>query len=435
MKNIFIYIVALIAVAACQREDDPLLMGRPEERVEQILKDYRQQLVDAPSGWKGYLFPGSGGGYSFYMTFSTEGRVTMLADINADCQVKPFESSFRMEAVQRPSLFFDTYSYLHILSDPDPDTVGGAQGHGLNSDFEFAFESTQGDTIKLKGNQHGSPLLLIKATAAESEALRRGDLSVLQKGVVGYKDKNPFTYLQSRDGKRINTSFNLDAKTFSLSFKQADSLNIQTTPFAYTTNGIFLQKQITYKDVTFREVSYDASGKFYVMVGGERINLVPSADPILPLHLLLGIDFTTVSVPFEPLPGWSPLYTNLRLTIHNALLAKGVGLSNIELAFNPKNKTLTLDVFMRAVGDGGYYLGRYQYAYTKSADGVFKFTRYEEPTGNAKYIEEDMAPFLYYFNSSRFRMEYLKTDDGFVAQLKCVESPTFYFSGNFGSAF
>ena len=45
----------------------------------------------------------------------------------------------------------------------------------------------------------------------------------------------------------------------------------------------------------------------------------------------------------------------------------------------------------------------------------------------------EVSPILAYFDTYRFRMEYLKVKDDYVAQVKCVESPTFYFTGNFGS--
>ena len=66
---------------------------------------------------------------------------------------------------------------------------------------------------------------------------------------------------------------------------------------------------------------------------------------------------------------------------------------------------------------------------------MFRFSAYDEPNGNAEYIEENMAPLLYYINKYRFRMEYYNGPDGYIGQMKCVESPSFYFTTNFGSAF
>ena len=90
----------------------------------------------------------------------------------------PKESSYRLKALQQPSLIFDTYSYLHVLSDPDETVNGGTRGAGLLSDFEFYFDSSTTDTIKLVGRLHGSKMILIRATQAEGDAYNSGALAV-----------------------------------------------------------------------------------------------------------------------------------------------------------------------------------------------------------------------------------------------------------------
>ena len=425
----------ILAVVGCRESDEEAILGRPEERMEKILKEYKEQLVSSPYGWKGFIFPGLGGGYSFLFDFTAEGRVSMMADINYDCADKPYESSFRLEAVQRPSLFFDTYSYLHILADPDPDTIGGNLGQGLLSDFEFAFESVNSDTIHLKGNQNDTPLILIKASQEEAQAFKSGAVNTVMANTSAYGKSNPFLYIQSNDGKRLNTSFNLDTKSFALSYKQADSLNITSTPFGYTARGIFLQKPVRYRNIEFQEVFYDdASEEWYVDVNGTRTNVNSTADPVLPLHLLLGVDFSVISIPTKPLDGQSPVFVTTTGNVAGALGNMSLGLSFMEFDFNTENKTVNFNVFIRSLSNGRLYLAQYPYVYTKSSDGVFKFSPYDEPNGNAEYIQESMAPLLYYINKYRFRMEYFNASGQYVAQMKCVESPAFYFTANFGSA-
>jgi hypothetical protein len=436
MKNIFYYILLVSALGAgCRGEDDDALLGRPEDRSKEMLATYRAQLLDSPYGWKGFVFPGGGGGFSFLFEFSSEGRVTMVADINDDCATEPYESSFRLEAVQRPSLFFDTYSYLHILSDPNPDTLGGVLGQGLLSDFEFAFESTKGDTIYLKGNQNGTPLVMIKASQEEWEGYHGGALKTIPFAFDAYGKENPFIYIQSNDGKRINTSINLDAKKFSLSYKQGDTLNITSTPFGYTTLGIYLQKPLKYRNIEFQEVFFDAVQRsHYILVNGTRTDLRASEEPVLALHLFLGVDFSVISVPPRQIEGWSQSFLFMGGQLATLLMNAGLELSYMEFEFNADNKTMNFNVFMIDVSTGRLYLAQYPYTYTKSINGVFKFLPIDEANANAEYIRPVSAPLLYYFDNYRFRMEYLKTADGYVAQMTCVESPAFYFSGNFGSA-
>src|SRR5204862_5715275 len=79
--------------------------------------------------------------------------------------------------LQQPSLLFDTYSYLHVLADPNPDVNGGTVGGGLFSDFEFYFDSNSADTIQLVGRLNGSKMSLVKATPAEENAYNSGQLA------------------------------------------------------------------------------------------------------------------------------------------------------------------------------------------------------------------------------------------------------------------
>jgi hypothetical protein len=436
-KNLlYITLLTLVVFTACQQDEDEAIMGRPEERMAEILHNYKQQLVNSPYGWKGFVFPELGGGYGFLFEFNQEGRVTMMADINEDCALKPFESSFRMAAVQRPSLFFDTYSYLHILSDPDSDTIGGNVGQGLLSDFEFAFESVNGDTIRLKGNQNGTPLMLIKASQEEAQAFKSGKVNTVLTNTSGYAKANPFVYIQSSDGKRLNTTFNLEERTFSLSYRQADTLSIASTPFGYTSRGIFLQKSMRYRNIQFREVFFDAAKNvWYIEASGTRIDVSSTPEPVLPLNLLLGVDFSVISIPAQKIEGWSQTFSTLRQNVSLTLLDNGIGLYEMELDFNTANKTLNFNVIIRSASNGRYFLAQYPYTYTKSADGVFKFSPYDEPNGNGEYIKPVMDALLYYFDTYRFRMEYYKTPaGGYVAEMKCVEKSAFAFTANFGSA-
>lgn len=437
-KRILQSLFIAASLVACRQDDDDTILGKPEVRMDQLVKDYHQKLVSSPNGWKGYVFPGNGGGYSFLMQFSSEGRVVMMADINEESATKSFESSFRLATVQRPSLFFDTYSYLHILSDPDPNVIGGVVGEGLKSDFEFAFEkvSDNGDTIHLKGNQNASSFTLIKATSEEAVAYRRGDIKTLMNKADAYGEAHQFVYIQSPDGKRLNTTINLDKRSFSLSLRQADTLNIQSVPFSYTSQGLHLKKPVRYGNITFQDVLFDgATEQYYAMSNGSRINLVTSEEPILPLHLLLDVDFNTISAPQAPLEGSSPNFNAIVEYMTNALENAGLTYLAIELEFHTDNKTMNMNLFFEPFDASATYVAQYPFTYEKSTDGVFKFKQHDEPNGNGKFLLGIMPRMFYYFDNNRFRMDYYKSENGYIPQMRSVESPQFYFTGNFGSEF
>ncbi|WP_448701969.1 DUF4302 domain-containing protein [Mucilaginibacter sp. AW1-3] len=164
MKKYLIYTaLALTILSACKKTNTVAPGDLPEARVSAALALYNTTLTGSANGWKAVLFPKGGGVYLFSMKFSTTNRVSMLSDINATTSTTAVESSYKIKQEQAPSLLFDTYNYIHLLSDPDPTVMGGNAGTGLNSDFEFYFDTIKGDTVNLIGNRLGSKLMLIKA--------------------------------------------------------------------------------------------------------------------------------------------------------------------------------------------------------------------------------------------------------------------------------
>jgi hypothetical protein len=171
--------VIVTAIASCKKEDDPVFDKSPDERLKETLDAYQAQLSGAQNGWKALLKTAGGNGstHSFFFKFNDANRVVMLSDFDSLSAVTIKESSYRLKALQQPSLLFDTYSYLHVLSDPDNTVNGGIRGGGLLSDFEFYFDSTSVDTVKLVGRVNGSRLVLVRATPAEEAAYTSGQLA------------------------------------------------------------------------------------------------------------------------------------------------------------------------------------------------------------------------------------------------------------------
>jgi Domain of unknown function (DUF4302) len=179
MKKVLIIIFIVAAgISSCKKEDKSVFDKSPDERLSEKLAAYQAQLTGAQNGWKALIKVDSGKGstYSFYFKFNNENRVVMLSDFDSLSTVTPKESSYRLKALQQPSLIFDTYSYLHILSDPNETVSGGVRGAGLLSDFEFYFDSTTADTIKLVGRFNGSKMMFVRATKAEEDAYNNGAL-------------------------------------------------------------------------------------------------------------------------------------------------------------------------------------------------------------------------------------------------------------------
>lgn len=179
MKNNIIYCILILSLFSCKKDDKPVFDKSPDERLNEKLAAYQAQLSGAQNGWKAILRVDSGKGpvFSFYFKFTDSNRVKMLSDFDSLSAVTLTESSYRLKALQQPSLIFDTYSYLHVLSDPFEGVNGGVRGAGLSSDFEFYFDSTTTDSVKLVGRIHGTKMTLVRATKAEEDAYNSGALA------------------------------------------------------------------------------------------------------------------------------------------------------------------------------------------------------------------------------------------------------------------
>jgi hypothetical protein len=195
------------------------------------------------------VYPDAGGAYSFYFKFNETNRVVMYSDFDAASAGTPRESSYRLKALQQPSLIFDTYSYLHLLSDPNEATInvqsnvngfrGGTIGQGLRSDFEYAIDTATADLIILTGRQHGTRAFLVKATQQEATAYSNGQLaSVLEE----LKNLNRILYYFKRltlGGSAYDVSINDNLKTIAFTWVDGNgSVRTFNTTYYYTPDGI-----------------------------------------------------------------------------------------------------------------------------------------------------------------------------------------------------
>ncbi|MEP6701317.1 MAG: DUF4302 domain-containing protein, partial [Bacteroidota bacterium] len=181
-KGIVYFLLITGAFSSCKKDDKSVFDQSPDDRLNATLSKYQAQLSGAQNGWKAVIYPAGGGAYSFYFKFNDSNRVKMYSDFDSVTAITLKESSYRLKALLQPSIIFDTYSYIHLLADPNEAQVitvnvnNGGLGEGLKSDFEFYFDSTTTDSIKLIGRFNGSKAVLVRATAQEATAFNSGRL-------------------------------------------------------------------------------------------------------------------------------------------------------------------------------------------------------------------------------------------------------------------
>jgi hypothetical protein len=250
IKDLFLYIIIfLTSFASCNKDDSTAFEQSPDERVNETLANYQTLLSGAQYGWRAVVYPAGGGAYSFYFRFNDANRVVMYSDFDAASAATAKESSYRLKALQQPSLIFDTYSYLHLLSDPNEATInvqsnangfrGGTLGQGLRSDFEYAIDTATADSVKLIGRQHGTRAFLVKATQQEAAAYGNGGLATT---LLQLQNLNKILYYFKRltlGGKTYDVSINDNLKTIAFTWVDGNgNVNTFNTPYYYTTDGI-----------------------------------------------------------------------------------------------------------------------------------------------------------------------------------------------------
>lgn len=243
----------IFILSACEKEEDTPA-ERPDERLNEVLSNYKSQLVGSVYGWKAILYPDGGAGYSFLFQFTDNDRVQMYSDINAGTATESKESTYRLQALQRPSLLFDTYSYLHILADPDASKSGGDWGEGQYSDFEFAFESASADTITLSGQYNGSRLVLIRATQEEAQNYIR---NIAETAETFENITQLTTYFKrlTAGNQVFDISMDVSARRITFSYYEGDVARSFTSSYYYTENGLVLLEPFVNNQLSIRSLS------------------------------------------------------------------------------------------------------------------------------------------------------------------------------------
>lgn len=259
-KILLVSLVVVSLLSSCQKNDQELPSGeRPDERLSQLLTEYKTILTEAEYGWKAELYPSGGDSYIFFFDFSDNDRVTMVSDINASAATQPIESTYRLKAMQRPSLLFDTYSYLHILSDPDPAKSGGEPGAGKYSDFEFSFDSVATDFIELTGNFHGSKLRMVKATQQDVNTFRS-----IAANILALDNINNFTTYFKRltiGDNAFDIQIDSERRQITFFYYEGEEKRSFTTSYNYTIDGITLSSPFVRNNLTitnFTSIQYNA---------------------------------------------------------------------------------------------------------------------------------------------------------------------------------
>ncbi len=284
-KNLLYTFLAIITlVASCRKDDDNAFDKSPDERLNETLQQYQAALSGSPYGWNANLTTADGGSYRFYFSFNESNRVEMYSDFDSTTATTIRESSYRLKALQQPSLIFDTYSYIHILSDPDGAVSGGTYGQGLRSDFEFAIDTVTADSIGLTGRFNGSKLSLRKAAQGDRAVWANKQVT---NGVVNFRNYwNIHLYFKRLvyAGTQYELQFDTTLKKVAVSWISGAQTNTVTRGYYYWANGVYFSDPIVNGSANipgFSITSYDAGAQtINVTVNGTAATISGFTTPI-----------------------------------------------------------------------------------------------------------------------------------------------------------
>lgn len=289
MKRVLLYtMAAFLVLASCSKKDDPVFDESPDVRLNKVLAEYQAALAGAPNGWNAELRTANGSLYHFHFGFNDANRVQMYADFDTLTASVRKESSFRLKALQQPALLFDTYSYVHILADPDATVNGGEFGLGLSSDFEFSLDTLAADSIKLTGRFNGSKMTLRKASAQDLQAWQNGQWkNALLFESIPALILNYFKRLNV-GGRAYEISLDAARREITFTWKDGGGTTRQhTTTYSFAGNNVQLGTPLTDGSNTITTLSNlnwnGGTSSFQVNVNGtQTANIAGAIAPLIP---------------------------------------------------------------------------------------------------------------------------------------------------------
>lgn len=430
MKKFIYFITLLLLGASCSdpQEIEEIFGTDPDQRIADTLLYVKSTLVDAPNGWKGHLTTEYGGGYGFYMEFMDNDRIKMVADLTDQTASEVKESTFRIRQIMAATLSFDTYTYLTMLQDPNPGVYGGLSGRGLGSDVEYNYLRTNGDTLVFEGRKFNKQqLILVKASKAESEAYLAGSYqsSIAKTNKFFADNANP--YIELGDAKyqiSINSELKLVDGTAVLGGNEVVS---RTAKYYYTLNGVKSTHPITLSGQDIVELRWKENKLYALSNQGEEFEIKNSAEPIMPLHLLIGKRYGLLYSPFLTyLPGTSAQGLDILKFYHEGLGNRATGYffnyGEISFIWDATNQRVLLAGFSSQNGGSSGWATIITYDYTlDNATGVFRLTQRTGATGG--YTSAILQPMHNFLLNSSFTLTYHTEGGATYAKISGIERP------------
>lgn len=351
----YISILILLASAAVHtacNESTVTMDDSVDVRVDSAMKGYQAQLAGAEFGWFADIET-SKGFYRFWMDFADNNMVTMFTD-NLDYPELngiPRTSTYMFHAYQRPVLTFDTYNYLHIISDPNDAISGGTGNLGLKTDFEFEIDEVTDDVFTMTGRINRIKATLTRATEAEMQAVKQGQLQEALRNAPSYK-QNLFCYM---DVNGLTVDVKLSTRTVMFLYKVGNVTQIEAveTHTDIVTKDLVFDTPVTINGVEIKGLNYHADTDNFTTDSDTPILIQAKSKANIGMEACFGVEkyYTILRVEDGMFPSTNESENYLGYLMHNIFQMKLLLTSGIA-SFSHINLYFGLDTEGQLAADG-----------------------------------------------------------------------------------
>lgn len=410
MKNIIKFLfILLVLVTGCKRSEVDLTFGEtPDVRMSAAQRAFKEQLVAATYGWKVSNSTLLKGTFGHYMDFDAEGnsdRVRMISDINSKTISEVKASAYRVKLVNAPILSFETYNYIHLLGDPDPNIVGGTVGVGFKGDIEFEFERATADSIFLIGRKFNTRMILTRATKEEQTAYLNGGYlanvntikEVFANNLISLFDIQETTY---------QISANANTKTVEVMSVVDGEIKLQAASFYYSIDGMEMPEGLPVGNDIANKLVLKNNKLYARLHTGTEVEIRGSSTALLPLNDLMGYAYKGLNLPFNTrLPGTNDVGYDLQKQLSSLVgfYPASYDKAEVNLNWNPTSRQLVLEglLFKNATITPTRF--RYDFDYDRDSEWYTLSNGIKTDVGYASTYLNKLDAFL---RTNRFRLDY-----------------------------
>ncbi len=238
-------LVLLFCGSSCNSKEDAKLPNTSVERIDEAIERYFKTLTASEFGWKLEYKTKEGVYYNFLFNFKEEDQVLMACDFEKELK----ESTWKISASQSILLSFDTYNYLHFLSDPEV----SPEGKGKEGEFEFMLDATNDNIVKMTGRKYRANFELVKATKQDWDEIKeKEDVN----SIISNPNRPKFWIVKNEEGASIGTLL-LPQRGLSVFYyiDENGKFHRYNSSYRLATDGLDLEEPIHVNGVDVKKVN------------------------------------------------------------------------------------------------------------------------------------------------------------------------------------